>query len=284
MHPLAVAIDELHAGAHGDAHPVAVVHTDLPANDFSSLFTTVEHDPDTYRRPGVYTYAAGRSFYEQLLPDASVHLGWSATATLWLRRVPGPLPGHLFSYAAAGAARSRWNDAATHDWTTFLQRRARELAPGGQLVVSVPISGSGYLEWMHVVEAGARDARDTGVLDASEYERLVIPTYLSEPTDLAGAVEATTGLTLEESESAVAPDPAYDAFRTHRDAARYATDAVGLLRAWAEPSVRSALDGRRGEAQRSTAADAFFGAVQARLAAAPTECRWTIGLMRIGAR
>jgi hypothetical protein len=34
--------------------------------------------------PGVFTLAAGRSFYHRLLPDDFLSLGWSAIAVHWL--------------------------------------------------------------------------------------------------------------------------------------------------------------------------------------------------------
>ena len=68
---------------------VSVVHTDLSTNDFDPLFTLLA-SPDSYLagRPDVFAYVAGGSFYRQLLPAATVHLGWSAIAVHWLSSVP----------------------------------------------------------------------------------------------------------------------------------------------------------------------------------------------------
>jgi len=283
MHPLAVAIDALDARATA-ATRVVVVHTDLPENDFSSLFRTVANDPDSYRRPGVFTYAAGRSFYERLFPDATLTLGWSATAAVWLSATPCELPDHLFSFAATGSRRERWKEAAARDWWTFLDHRARELRRGGQLVVSLPVAAPAYLPWMHVVEAGAHDALDRGVVTPSEYASLVVPTYLSEPEDLRGAVESHRDLVLEECEVGVAPDPAYDDYRDHQDPARYASEAVDLFRAWAEPSLTSCLDPDRDALAREATAAALFRCIRDALAGRPTECTWSIGLLRIRRR
>ena len=45
--------------------PIAVVHTDLPQNDFGSLFALVEDSPESYLRnvENVFALAAGKSFY-----------------------------------------------------------------------------------------------------------------------------------------------------------------------------------------------------------------------------
>ena len=74
LQPMTVAIETLRDA--GVTAPITVVHTDIPPNDFSALFETVEHDPDTYLRlADVYTLAAGRSFYGRIFPPESLTLG-----------------------------------------------------------------------------------------------------------------------------------------------------------------------------------------------------------------
>jgi hypothetical protein len=272
MHPIAAALDALDV----QGRSVLVVHTDLPDNDFASLFATIASDPESYRRPNVYAYAVGRSFYEQLFPAETVTLGWSATAAVWLSATPCPLPSHLFSYAATGSDRLRWKQAAARDWERFLHHRCAELCPGGQFVVSLPVAGPGYLDWMQVVEAGARDAVDQGVLARDAYRTMVVPTYLSEFDDLTAIVDTIPDLALEETAVTTAGDPAYASYREHNDPTRYAADAVALLRAWAEPALMHGLE--------STTAEPFFARIAARLAGTPTECAWTIGTLRLRRR
>src|SRR5687767_14112871 len=47
MIPLRIAIEALRAEI-GDDRPVEVIHTDLPSNDFASLFQALEEDPNSY--------------------------------------------------------------------------------------------------------------------------------------------------------------------------------------------------------------------------------------------
>ena len=133
--PVATAVEAVR-GARGEAQPVWVFHTDLPGNDFGSLFDTVANHPGSYRRPGVHTAAIGRSFYEQLLPDGAVSVGWSSIAVHWLRAVPGPLSGFWFT-TASPAQYVTWERAAAADWRAFLDARAGEMLPGARLVVVV---------------------------------------------------------------------------------------------------------------------------------------------------
>jgi hypothetical protein len=110
---------------------------------------------------------------------------------------------------------------------------------------------------------------------------MVLPTYLSEPDDLWDAVERVDGLVLDECEIGVAPDPAYSSYLDHHDPTRYASEAVDLLRAWAGPSLSAHLDPERDAHSRDAAADALFACIRDALAATPTDCPWSIGLLRM---
>ena len=105
--PLAAAIRVLRARI-GAERAISVVHTDLPANDFSALFQTLESDPGSYLRgdAAVFPSAVGRSFYQQILPSSSVNLGWSSWSVQWLSCVPGPIPDQVqVAYSRDAAAR-----------------------------------------------------------------------------------------------------------------------------------------------------------------------------------
>lgn len=280
--PLAAALDEIGGRDAGATRELAVVHTDLPGNDFSSLFEAIAADPGTYARPGAFSFAAGRSFYEQLLPTGSVSLGWSSTAVLWLSEAPCPLPDHLFSFRQEGERRRRWAERAAADWEAFLRLRCAECRPGAQLVVTTLLAGADYLPWMAVVEAGLGDALEAGAIGRAEHGAMAIPTYLREPEEFFGAVEgAGLPLALLDSATRTAADPAFDALRRHGDPARYSRQAVAAYRAWSEPSLLAALDPGRGPSERRASLDAIYELTRARLEAEPRECAWRIGLARI---
>ena len=73
-----------------------------------------------------------------MLPPASVHLGWSSYAAVWLSRIPKMIPGHFIAARSTGAVREEFERQAAKDWEAFLSLRARELRRGGQLVVVLP--------------------------------------------------------------------------------------------------------------------------------------------------
>ena len=137
--PLRTAIAVLRARA-GHRRPIFVYHTDLPANDFSTMFEVLESDPDSYVRGerNLFPSAIGRSFYQSVLPPNHVDLPWSSYAAVWLSRIPRQIPDHFFIPCTTGAVRAQFDRQAALDWETFSHLRASELRPGGRLVVALP--------------------------------------------------------------------------------------------------------------------------------------------------
>ena len=177
--PVRAAVDALRA-RHGDGLQVVVLHTDLPGNDYSSLFGTIAHDPGSYRRPGVFPMAIGRSFFEQLAPTRSVTLGWSSIALHWLSAQPGALAG-IWPHLATPAEQNTWQTAAATDWVRFLSARGAELAPGGRLVVVVgaaaPHGGSGAERIMQKLTELLHSEAARGTVTAELVDRLAIPVW-----------------------------------------------------------------------------------------------------------
>jgi|HubBroStandDraft_3_1064219.scaffolds.fasta_scaffold487199_1 hypothetical protein len=129
LRPMRAAIAVLRE-RFGAERPICVTHTDLPDNDFSTLFQTLQANPDSYLRdqPNVFSSAVGLSFYESVLPPAQVSR-WSSFAAMWLSRIPAYIPGHFWDQRATGAVREEFDAQAAIDWRIFLSLRARELRP-----------------------------------------------------------------------------------------------------------------------------------------------------------
>ena len=142
--PMRTAIETLRSRV-GTDRSFMVFHVDLPVNDFNTLFRTLDLDPDSYAHDAANVHACGigRSFYQNVLPPSSVHLGWSAYAVQWLSCVPAVPVDHLWSASLNGPARSIYEQQGAQDWESFLALRAKELRPGGRLVVVCPGAGAG---------------------------------------------------------------------------------------------------------------------------------------------
>src|SRR3954462_13706936 len=116
--PMGAAVEALRSRLGPDLQ-VWVLHTDLPDNDYSSLFGTIARDPLTYQRPGVFPVAVGRSYLEQLAPSGTGALGWSSIALHWLSRPPRPITG-IWPHVALADQQVAWRAQAGADWEAFL--------------------------------------------------------------------------------------------------------------------------------------------------------------------
>jgi len=266
------------------ALPVLVVHDDQPGNDFAALFSTLV-GPESYlaAHDCVFACAVGRSFHEQILPEGFVHLGWSSAAVHWLSVPAAAAPGHLW---APRVPRSLFAAHARRDWATFFRQRARELAPGGQLVLAVASADEhGASGGDHVLDAACDAIADLvarGALRGSERDRMTVPMYFRNDAELVEPF-ASADLTLAEHTTAIAPDPLWlDYERTH-DAASYGDAFSGWVRAFSEASLFSVLDPDRSPAERRALADETYAAVNASVRANPPSfrCAWRLGILRV---
>lgn len=265
----------------GPLAPVRVVHTDQPDNDFAALFRLLRDDPESYLKgdPQVFAAAVGRSFYEPLLPEASVDLGWCSFAIHWLSGAP-PLPGgqpagHVWPHLTAPAVRALFAAQAEADWRTFLRHRARELKPGGALIVVQPGLRAGDLTTFPVlmpwVQAELEAMEADGVLTAAERARMTFLVHERTAADARApfADGPFAGLELVEQQEREMPDPFFEAYVADRDAARLARQEIGFFRAPFLPSLLAALDATRGIDDREAFTTRLIERLEDRIRAAP---------------
>lgn len=249
--PLAAAIKVLRERA-GAERAISVFHTDLPENDFTVLFQTLNSDPHSYLRgdDAVFASAVGRSFYEQILPSSSVTLAWSSWAAHWLSRTPAPIPDQVQAiFSNDGPTRAAYARQAAEDWKRFLTFRERELCPGGRLVVlAMAADCGGDLGQRLLVDAlyGALvDLVDSDFLRAEELGRLVIPSMARSRAEFLapfGAEGRFEGLRVEEIEIYRGEDYFWSEFERSRDAQKFAAQWAAFSRASAFPSLAKNLD------------------------------------------
>jgi hypothetical protein len=137
--PMRAAIAVLRSRV-GPERPILVYHTDLPDNDFDTLFEVLGNNSDSHVEQGqnVFPSAIGRSFYQSVLPPSHVDLAWSSYAAHWLSQIPRQIPNHFFIPCSTGAVRAVFERQAALDWEAFLSLRAIELRPSGRMVVVLP--------------------------------------------------------------------------------------------------------------------------------------------------
>ena len=128
-----------HLHEHKSINNFSAFHNDLPTNDFNTLLKQLISSPHDYRHaPGckVYTQLVPASFFQQVLPDRSVDLGFSMAAIHWLNRIPdGDFSNAVFLSDANPQARAVLLERAAKDLQLFAKARSKEMKPGGLLYI-----------------------------------------------------------------------------------------------------------------------------------------------------
>ena len=260
--------------------PITVVYSDQPRNDYNSLFHLVHGltPIPTYLEEieDVYVLAAATSFYRPILPAGTLNLGFSATAMHWLSRKPCDLTDHVQAVGAEGAELAAFAEQGRHDWETILLHRARELMPGGRLVLvnfgkdeaGRYLGNTGGVNMFDTFKVLWQRFAAEAVISAEEYVRMTLPQYyktaeeFTDPlTDTASPVYRA-GLRLEQCETRVVPCPFAAEFRQHGDATRFAHEYIPTLRSWTESTFLAALSPNRPLEERQGIIDRYYSAYE----------------------
>ncbi len=276
--PIAAAIAVLRTRTRPE-HSVLVTHTDVPDNDFTELFRTLNDDPDTYLKkdPACFASAVGRSFYTQIVPSNSVNLAWSAWATQWLARTPMPVPDHLVvAHSGDDRVRMAYARQAARDWHDFVAFRGRELSPGGRLVVmtmAIADDGDfGHRPLLDAIVATLAEMVDQLILTQDECDAMTIPIVGRRAADFltpfapSGTFEK---LTVEHLDVFDAEDRFWTQYQIDGKAADLGARWAAFLRVSALPVLAASLAAER----RGGFLDLVTSGVAARLASAPAEVR-----------
>jgi hypothetical protein len=259
--PIGAAIDVLREQA-GRERAISVVHVDLPGNDFTELFATLRHDPQSYlkRDAAVFASAVGRSFYEQVLPSETVTLGWSSWSVQWLSQAPGVVPDQVqVALSSDAGVKNAFHRQAAEDWRQFLVARGRELCDGGQLVVltmAVDEHGEfGYRALLQAMYASLVKMVESSFLSEEELRRMTIPTVgRSREEFLApfGPMGSFAGLRMEEAEVFQGEDHIWADYERDEDSRSFGARWAAFSRASVFPTLAEALKSE-GDTARSGA-------------------------------
>lgn len=157
-----------------------LLFNDRPENDFTRLARTVDTlpAPETKGTRRVFTAMVPRSFYEPVIPAASIDIGFSLACLHHLHHVD-PRPADQTPTDAARQTTLRRH--AHTDLQRFLSLRGREFVRGGSLVLSfVSQASTGEANYAGPVQA-CRDALvemvREGLLPAAAAAEFEVPTY-----------------------------------------------------------------------------------------------------------
>ena len=265
--------------------PLQTIYSDLASNNFNQLFANLKLAGRAgLFAAGVYPSAVGGSFYGPLLPPGTVHLATCFNAIHWLdrlsavplpdfvahRRPHPPRPGLTVSPEATAAFRQQ----AEQDLVRFLESRARELVPGGKLLLASP----GDTDQARVLD-GPSDVLNDACLDLvaagrlarEQYERLTSPVYCRTLAELLAPLRREDSpvrgaFAVERAQTLEVPAPFVVEFRRGGDVSAYAEAYTGFLRAVSEPVVRAAFNQPEEEAET---VECLYERIRARLLAEP---------------
>ncbi len=275
----------------GDNRPIEMLYTDLASNDFSTLFRTMQGmqgDIDhAYQNSheNVFVHGCGTGFHQQLMADASLCLGFSATAMHYVSEKPCEIKNHVHMVGATLEERALFSAQAAEDWERILLARSTELAPGGRFIcLNFGIDEKGrYLghtggqSMFENFNLHWRALRDEGRITDQEFIRATFAQHyrtveeFTAPFDDPSSPVRQAGLKLISVETRLTPCPynaLYQEAGAKMSSADYAASLIPTTRSWSETVFRTALDSRS-EAEIQALIDAFYGAYERQVAADP---------------
>lgn len=274
----------------GRARPILVCHTDLPGNDFSTLFGLIANDPGSYALDDamIFPYAVGRSFYQSIFPPDHVDLGWSSYAAVWLSRLPAEIPHHIFIPRCTGRIRIEFDRQAELDWEAFLALRAAEMRPGGRLVVALPsLDHDGSTAFAPVMDhalAVLEQLVGVGAITAEERSRMMIGAYPRRERDLLAPFAANgefRGLTVEHISTLAPQDVAWADYERDGDAMALAGKRARFFRVVFAPTLSQALSPSRSDGDRRTFADRLEEGMRQRISQVPAKLDHLVGIIAL---
>jgi len=249
---------------------INVIQNDLWINDFNRLFSSLYSeypDPRSYSgtsgSASTYFFASGRSFYDQIAANGSVHIGLSTSAVHWLGTIPDrSISKHIHLSGATALERRQLAHIAAEQWHAFLQHRSREIVPGGKLIVVMlgcgaepalvndsglwtgeTFTGENLMDLMFSVLTGLVAECH---ISADKLEKFAVPLYcrttaeaLLPLTDPASALAGT--FKVDHLRVQVDPSPLFETYQRAGDSRAYATALIDWTRAWIEPLLTAGL-------------------------------------------
>jgi len=228
----------------------SIVLNDLPQNDWNSLFKTYSELNQT---KNYFLYGNMKSFFSPIVPECSVHFGFSGTAFHWLSSVPTRLKNYIYIHHVGHRRDSpefqAFSDRAAKDWKAILQARSQELVPGAKLVLVVPavaddgtVNASESRELLNEVLLDLVNQKS--LLTDAEYANITIPTYPRTKKEFQDGFKGT-GIKLDDITMIKFTDPNYERLKAGTvELVEYANYLTNSIRSWSESIVERAINGQ----------------------------------------
>jgi len=244
--------------AHVDG-PVWLNLSDLPSNDYNALFQNLfAGQAASLTKQRIYPSAIAGNAYERLVPAGSMQLVTTFNALQYQNKPPGTkLSQHYISIHDVPTRDfapipeedlEPYRQQARQDIVDFYRSRAKELQPGGKLLVQVCGSDEQADTFANHFDA-ANDAMlsliEEGVLPRSYHDNLHIGAYTRTPDELVAPLAEEEDLRslyrVDHVEAFHTGNPLYDKWKQDGDTAAYARDYTAFHRAFGEPLLAAGM-------------------------------------------
>lgn len=274
-----------------------VQYEDQPVNDWTSLFMRLKGlipgVPSFLETPNVFVSTTGVSFYEQCFPPASIQLGFSFTAMHWLTKQPaqGITDATHHSISSNTAEIEAFAAQAAHDWELVLLQRAKELVPGGQMViVNFTLDEQGQCLGNVQREGGAKrnmyqvkndiwlEMAEEGIITHDEYTNTSFANYYRSVDEFVApfaedGAATRAGLKLRSVDTRVVPCPYHSSWMSPDNGGRTAEEHgkwyVPTTRTWSNSTYANGLDASRAADEKAAIVDELFSRYAALVAKEP---------------
>ena len=268
--------------------PITIVYSDQPRNDFNALIANVYGLGafETYldKRDDIFPMVSGTTFYQQILPSGTLDIGFSATAMHWLSNKVCNISNHVQAVGAEGEELAAFRAQAHRDWRQILLHRARELKPGGKLVLinfardeqGRYLGNTGGVNMFDTFNQIWQDFQQQGRITTTEYENMTLPQYYNTVEEFSAPLQNQdeavyqAGLRLDHIDTRIVICPYAEAFAEHGDAARFAEEYIPTIRSWNESIFFNALSAERPLQQRRQIIEDYYGSYGDMVRANPT--------------
>ncbi len=272
-----------------DEKAIQIVYADQARNDFNALVKILhgltQFDSYLHEHENVHALQSGSSFYLPILPANSLHLGFSATAMHWLSRKPANIQNHVHMVGANSKDKAAFSEQAAADWETILLKRAKELKPGGKLVLvnfcidddGNYLGNTGGVNMFDNFNANWQQFLDDGIITSDEYAAMTLPQYYNSTDEFTApllqkdSAVYKAGLRLVEINTGIVPCPFAQDYKKHKDNKRFAAAYIPTIRSWNESIFLGALASERAEHERMEIIENYYATYQQQVEAAPEQ-------------
>ena len=164
---------------------ILIIHNDLPDNNWNLSCNLINTSEESYLKfPEVYYSTIGRSFFQQILPNESVHLGFSSFSFHYLSKKPVRIEGDL-TFPHEGTKMQ-----ARADIKAILTNRINELVKGGTITIIVSgLSPEGNLNLGKLYYLPFVALMDKGIISKEEMQTLEWNTYSMKLEEWSAALD-----------------------------------------------------------------------------------------------